>query len=654
MEIDSNKFLKGRKPGKNFGRTTAKKIFRGVELGALLAGLGILVTIFPPKHNPDEKVQIGTVQDIEGDEFFNSVPLKMSDNKITQVDDDSLVVINGEIEDGAYSVTALGADFEMAEGTIDKQYVDESNLVDIDDLKYRAVHVYEVSGEKQVNVRSSTSLNEGSMLGKITEGERVLGGVPIESEENGFKWVPVVYQNEEGKIVSAYISADYLIQLDKEGPDAAKLIVDTSKDNYIPLNLRSYPDIDEDNIKVRIPNGAEVEITSIEDHQSEDRNWKHVRYVDEKGNEYIGWVADNYLREPEIEKEEPVAESKTQETEQQKQEVEKRKEVEPAKVGNVSEGMLTDEEYQAVIDGFSTNENNMVVGLDVNAMSPEAMEALFANKTSLPERLYHSEIDDEGNFIDAEYATGDLTQNVDYVYIRIGSRAYGLDNPIIEMNSSDGDNVYKRIELCEKYGIPYGFYFYSAALTNEEAEEEVAACKEFLETIGPTKYNLLPFALNSETEGGVVHRVAGHDVSEIDAHWINTAEPDFGKIVLYTPTRNISLLDENNIINIEVLNENVNSGPVKVWLCEMRTADGEQISSPNSYQAILDQGTDIFMVQTMIDCYNYDEGFYEGMDVDISDKNDLVEVMNERRKEMIKRKEASRDSKNQIDAGFEI
>ena len=56
-----------------------------------------------------------------------------------------------------------------------------------------------------------------------------------------------------------------------------------------------------------------------------------------------------------------------------------------------------------------------------------------------------------------------------FVFIQIGARGWGEAG-----NMVDTGDKYKRLaKVCEEKKVPYGFYFYSTALSYEEADEEV-------------------------------------------------------------------------------------------------------------------------------------------------------------------------------------
>lgn len=63
---------------------------------------------------------------------------------------------------------------------------------------------------------------------------------------------------------------------------------------------------------------------------------------------------------------------------------------------------------------------------------------------------------------------GNIKRSVDGVIIRLGYRGYGTGE--LKLDSEFTFNL----AACKKYSIPYGFYFFSQAINEAEAQEEVA------------------------------------------------------------------------------------------------------------------------------------------------------------------------------------
>ena len=84
--------------------------------------------------------------------------------------------------------------------------------------------------------------------------------------------------------------------------------------------------------------------------------------------------------------------------------------------------------------------------------------------------------------------------------IKFGANGYGIShesgNPLFA--KTDYYNIQKLINVCEENQVPYGFYFFSQALNEEEAKMEVNKISEELNKLGALEYNKLPFYLDVE------------------------------------------------------------------------------------------------------------------------------------------------------------
>lgn len=85
-----------------------------------------------------------------------------------------------------------------------------------------------------------------------------------------------------------------------------------------------------------------------------------------------------------------------------------------------------------------------------------------------------------------------VTNDINYVYIRVGGRGYG------EKGIFYKDPEYQKfIDACDYLGVPYGFYFIDEAINLEEIEEEKEWILDFIKE-NATENNVLPFAIDIE------------------------------------------------------------------------------------------------------------------------------------------------------------
>ena len=89
-----------------------------------------------------------------------------------------------------------------------------------------------------------------------------------------------------------------------------------------------------------------------------------------------------------------------------------------------------------------------------------------------------------------------------FVIIKLGATYYGRnyekDNIVCCRNQ---ENVDKLVNLCEKYEVPYGFYYYSQAITTNEADTEVDFIKNEYNRYKNNNYNVLPIYYDYESDG---------------------------------------------------------------------------------------------------------------------------------------------------------
>lgn len=71
----------------------------------------------------------------------------------------------------------------------------------------------------------------------------------------------------------------------------------------------------------------------------------------------------------------------------------------------------------------------------------------------------------QGKISDSAWA--DITKKVDYVIIRVGYRGYGSGELKVD------EQFQSNLNACKKFGIAYGLYFFSQAISAKEAEKEV-------------------------------------------------------------------------------------------------------------------------------------------------------------------------------------
>ena len=136
---------KKRKLKPNARRKTAKgKKFVSPKLKVLLAILGAasLALIGNTITSNKNTYTVAKVQDMEGDEFEDSIPLYSNGELLSTIEDNQFVIVNtdADVEKGSYEIMTIGSDGELITGVTDSEYVDVAHglklKADDDRLKY--------------------------------------------------------------------------------------------------------------------------------------------------------------------------------------------------------------------------------------------------------------------------------------------------------------------------------------------------------------------------------------------------------------------------------------------------------------------------------------------------------------------------------------
>ncbi|MBR3134902.1 MAG: hypothetical protein IKG56_05530 [Clostridia bacterium] len=277
-----------------------------------------------------------------------------------------------------------------------------------------------------------------------------------------------------------------------------------------------------------------------------------------------------------------------------------------------------DDKISNIMQNARVNENGKVVGIDVS----ESLPADELRKMLTTEGIPSTVMDQFGT----QHDISDLAGKIDYVMIKIGVRGYGGPGNFADI----GDSYLEQAKVCEELGIPYGFYYYSTAISDQEAEEEVSQVKERLDRLRDTistDFFLMPLTLDVEQCEG--SRLCGRDVTDVAAEWANKAEEVTGKkVLLYTGGRDVS--GPEKILDISRFNAQLRSGPTRIWTPGPRKPDGSQVyqANQNHINNIVNEGGDIAIIQSILDQSNPQVGF-PSSDIDIMDKDVFEQMMRE-------------------------
>ncbi len=107
----------------------------------------------------------------------------------------------------------------------------------------------------------------------------------------------------------------------------------------------------------------------------------------------------------------------------------------------------------------------------------------------------------EGNdYYDKERGTVIEGVKPSFVIIKMGATYTSLADGLNENRFANisQDNVKELADLCEQYEIPFGFYYFSQALTTDEADKEVDYIKRNCEQYKNYTYNVMPLYYDYE------------------------------------------------------------------------------------------------------------------------------------------------------------
>lgn len=199
----------------------------------------------------------------------------------------------------------------------------------------------------------------------------------------------------------------------------------------------------------------------------------------------------------------------------------------------------------------SSIQKGQVFGIDIHDIPPQLLEQILTGKVKIPEKVRTN----TGANIDFSALNNKVPR---FVYIKL------LGSTILNTNITKGkDTPYKELSaVCEKLKVPYGFYYYSTCITEDEAKQEYQWISEYMKKLGPRKYNLLPLSLDVEIYDNRDRqfRVSKSDLTNSKIALANMVENEFGKTIIYTSGNTC-----NSILDIEQYQKGLNSGNSGVW-----------------------------------------------------------------------------------------
>ncbi len=642
-------------------------LMTGATIGAKLVGLPTAWGTFTNK----DKVKIATVKDKEGDDYEGEAPLYNNGKVDSLLDEGTIVFIDENVTDNdgnMYDVMGYSGDGENVKGLMSGDYLEIGESISRKELE-QYTNIYEISGTDSVNLREKTEFDDENIITTLPGGKRILGGKRIVANDNEFMWVPVFDIDEKGRKIEGYICNDYLkaineIDIPYQESRVREMMVNTPSKT---LNLRSSTSSKDDkNIIYKLPNGKIVKTTGRADEIAEATKWTEITFTDDEGQDHTGFVMNSYLEEYGLILKKVVTGKKDLNLNVRKApglDAEIIAGIENGTNINVSNfdianmenvdgidwvrvnfndgsygyvasqylvdtskdiensGLLSDEEIQKILDKTRVNEDGDVVGIDISWMSAKDLERMLKNPNIIPNEMYKTI-----NGKEVKYNTSDLAGKIDFVIIKIGASDYKSGTLY-----DNGTRYIDQALVCEKLGIPYGFYYYSTAITEEEAEREVQDCKKLYEAFRnkcenkSTPYLMLPLFCDLESHPG--SRVLNKNLSNVAAYWIKRADEVMGiESGLYSGGKNISYLKSDEAVRLLKLDEIEKYLGYRTitWSAYSRnrhngssyTSDGD-----NHWKSIRERGYDADMVQTCLGVHTPGKDGVSDCDINVIKKS---------------------------------
>lgn len=406
-----------------------------------------------------------------------------------------------------------------------------SHVTQLTENQMANFNFYQVVSNSPANVRSSGEISQDNVISTVNPRDYVLAFKANTPQYDG-EWLPAL-SISDGNLYAGYMREDIIkeigtVEAINYRTEYSMLniqnsaMVDTSKDEYIPLKLRSEPGQD---VITEIPYGSIVQLLG-ETKQYGNKSWNLVNYQTPDGNQHQGWVASSYLTH-EVVKEQPGPK---------------------------------------VVNGVRLNSTGNVTGIDVSTLSPNALREVLQKGISVQSKSVHGTFD-----------TSQLAGDIGYVYIKIGASTFGNG----DLKILDYDKYIEQVAICEELGVPYGFYYYSTSITEDEANVELQCIQERIEDLRQRydmKHNLLEIAVDVELSDSNDRQYRGNIIEQTKAKaaLINGIQEQglSSNVLIYGPGR-VMKPDLDQIFDLDYMSQLLtNPEAVKIWQCSLMKQNG--------------------------------------------------------------------------------
>lgn len=356
----------------------------------------------------------------------------------------------------------------LKHGYLVGDYIIPTNFSEVEGKRFNV----NLGGDTPLKLRDGAS-TESNIVHEMTNGTEVVLLPNMSSYSDGlYDWFYVAINTDEG-IKTGYVAAtwhteagDYNYLIEKNTQDKAEeqvkqpkeemimKIVDTSNVGYADLKLREQPCIEEGNIIAELENETEVyTYQSLIDSaiESDNFNWVKVYLI----NGTTGYVASQYLND-------------------------------------IKTDYQMDPNSSAVTINFDGEGNKTgYFGIDIqNTIGATEFEKLVSQNH---------------NYNVPFSVKKDLSQmqKPEFVIFKLGATYTSVNSKKATLANENYvylDNLQSMVAICEEKQIPYGFYYYSQAISEEDIDIEANYINDALSKLGTSTYHILPLAIDVEDE----------------------------------------------------------------------------------------------------------------------------------------------------------
>ena len=260
-----------------------------------------------------------------------------------------------------------------------------------------------------------------------------------------------------------------------------------------------------------------------------------------------------------------------------------------------------------------TKPNEQLVGIDVNKGETYLLEEILLSNN----RINNTTVIEEDT-----YDTSIVSGKIGFVYLKLGSSSYSVEK---DYQTIDYVLYESYAAVCDKLKIPYGFYYYSTAVTQEEADKEYDAIVKRLDSLKTKKYNVLPIAIDVELADNYnKDRQFGKNVTQVKAYLANKLYEKYGKTVLYTSGKTASSLSEKRILDLVEYRNATQEKSLNIWLPTARLMSGIMGKVTTTYYEDILSQADTLFEQTHLDLSDKNGFDY---DIDLMSKSVFAKLV---------------------------